>query len=96
MKTFIPAQIMDSIQTEFERVDNRLAETGREMALPMEVVLLQTPISDEDFRPENLGQLGACFILAFHTDLHTIAYIDEADNLIEIDYHAARTEESKR
>lgn len=97
MKTYIPREPADNIQAEFERTAAQLASfyPGREMALPMEVVLLQVPL-EQPFDDAQILDGGAMFIVAFHTERHTICYIDDEQNLIEIDYHAARTEESKR
>lgn len=94
MKTFLPHDSANAIQVEFERTADRLQEAhGREMALPMEVVLLQVPMSDiDDLLPDG----GAAFILAFHTDIHSVAYIDEEGTLIEIDYLATREQAAKR
>lgn len=95
MKTYLPRESAEQIQAEYARTAAQLAAfyPGRELATPMEVVLLSVPTTPIE---SMVFEGGAGFIVAFHTENHTICYIDEERNLIEIDYHAARTEESKR
>ncbi len=78
MKTGIPGDIVEKIADECLKVTARL--TGTAPAVPMEVVLLHT---------EN-HLAYSVFIVAFRTQANTIAYIDEEDNLIEIDYNVSK------
>lgn len=93
MKTYIPREPANQIQAEFERVAERIAEKGGQMALPMEVVLLQVPTS---YLERGVLGDGSAFIVAFHTAEHVVAYIDEQDTLIEIDYLASREQAAER
>lgn len=84
--TRITEHKLDELQAEYERVAERVKDaSGRDMAMPMEAVLLQLP-ADQKTR---LGE-GHPFIAAFHTEDHIIAYIAENGTLVQIDYLAAR------
>lgn len=102
MITYVPPAIANQFQEEFEKVAARLAHeySGRGMALPMEVVLLQVPISElsaavRDYYDDG-GQGGSAAIVAFHTDIHSIIYLDEEETLVEIDYLATREQGAER
>lgn len=100
MISYIPPAIADQFQAEFEKVAELIYRKGRQMALPMEVVLLQIPLASlpqatRDYHDDG-GKGGSAAIVAFHTAEHIVAYIDEEDTLVEIDYLATREQAAKR
>jgi hypothetical protein len=79
----------ETFANEFAEVAKQLASVGREVALPMEVVLLSYPAAEIFERVREIeDSKGSYYQVAFHSAEHTIVYFNPEGTFVEINYHA--------